>query len=101
MKLFTGKLTDAMHAHVAADGQALEKWDKSYTLSQKAPVCFRGRDFVKLYDADEVRLIATARRLGVRIVKVDRPGTPNQHVDLVGGPMRRALAEAETGVTVP
>jgi hypothetical protein len=94
--LFSGLLSDALKAHVLAGGQALEKWDKSYTLAPTAPLCFRGRDFVKLYDQDKLRLIATARRYGVKVIKVDRPGQLHQHIDLVGAPMRRALADAET-----
>ena len=93
--LFKGLLSPERIAHVAAGGQALEKWDKSYTLSGNAPLCFRGKDFVKLYDQDELRLIATARRLGVRVIKVDRRAdATSQHIDLVGGPMRKVLAEA-------
>lgn len=97
---FPGKMSEAMIAYVAGGGQAIEKWEASYTLMQKrTPLCFRGKEFCKLYDADELRLIATARRLGVRVVKVDRRGDKYQHVDLIGGPMLRALAEAKTELT--
>ena len=41
--------------------------------------------------------MATVRRLGVRVVAVDRAGQPEQHVDLVGRPLQRAKAEAEEG----
>jgi hypothetical protein len=81
-------------AHAAAGGQSLEVWPKCYTYGPKAPRCFRGKDFCKLYDQDALRLTATARRLGVNVIKIDRPGQPGQHLDLVGGPMARALAEA-------
>lgn len=95
--LFPGNRTPACIAHVQAGGQALERWDKSYTLGPTAPRCFRGRDFAKLYDNDTPRLVATARRLGVRVIKVDRAGESGaQHIDLCGGPMRKALAEAQT-----
>jgi hypothetical protein len=93
--LFPGKRSAACIAHVEAGGQALEQWDKSYTMTPTAPRCFKGKDFAKLYDDNACRLRATARRLGVRVVKIDHPGEPGkQHVDLVGRPMRRALAEA-------
>lgn len=92
--LFEGLLTHEMRAHIKAGGQALELWDKSFTLHPRAPRCFRGKNFAKLYDQDEARLIATARRLGVRVIKVDRPGQEYQHIDLVGVPMRKAIAEA-------
>lgn len=58
--------------------------------------CFDGAPWIgKLFDQDRARLAATARRLGVRIVKVDRAGEPGQHIDLVGRPLQRARAEAE------
>jgi hypothetical protein len=62
-----------------------------------APACFRrdlaaGGEIAHLFDQDTDRLTATARRLGVRVVVVERPGTDKQHVDLCGAPLRRALA---------
>lgn len=67
---------------------------------QKAPRCFvaavdRGEDIAHLFDLDKLRLKATARRLGVRVVMIDREDTLRQHVDLVGQPLRRALALCE------
>jgi hypothetical protein len=93
--IFPDLLMPEMVAHVKAGGQALEQWDKSYTYGPRAPACFRGKDFVKLYDQDKLRLIETARGFGVKVIKVDRPGTLYQHIDLVGAPMRKALAAAE------
>lgn len=84
-----------MVEHIKAGGQALEVWDKSFTYTPTAPRCFRGKNFAKLYDQDEQRLIATARRLGVRVIQVDRPGQIYQHIDLVGRPMQKALEEAK------
>jgi hypothetical protein len=92
--LFPSVCSEGLDDFLRAGGRALEQWDKSYTYGPRAPACFVGKDFVKLYDQDEVRLIATARELGVRVVKVDRPGQIHQHIDLVGGPMRKALARA-------
>ena len=54
----------------------------------------RGEDIAHLFDQDETRLRATARRLGVKIIQVCRPGSPSQHIDLCGQPCRRAQAEA-------
>lgn len=78
------------------DGQqVLELWDKSFTIGKNAPACFRGKDFAKLYDNDADRLEKTVKRLGVKNVKIDRCGQPGrQHVDLVGSPMRKAIAES-------
>jgi hypothetical protein len=96
VKLFAGQNNPEAIGHAAAGGQSLEQWPAWVTrLIPTAPRCFRGRPFAKLYDQDADRLRATARRLGVRVVKIDRPGRPEQHVDLVGGPMRKALAECD------
>ena len=93
--LFPGLRTQAAIDAIMAGGQVLEEWDKSYTYGPGAPTCFRGKNFVKLYDNDTDRLMATARRLGVRVIHVDRRGEPGaQHIDLVGQPMRRAIREA-------
>jgi hypothetical protein len=46
---------------------------------------------------DKTRLIATAKRFGVRVIKVERDGQPGQHIDLCGKPLERAqnLAKQE------
>jgi hypothetical protein len=31
----------------------------------------------------------------VKVIVIDRPGTPRQHIDLCGGPLRKAVAECE------
>jgi hypothetical protein len=57
------------------------------------PGCFRGAPVIgKLFDRDARRLEKTARCLGVRIVKIDHSGRPDQHVDLVGTPLNKAIA---------
>jgi hypothetical protein len=87
------------YAYAEAGGQALHL---HRTIPDRgiAPRCFvaavdRGRDIAHLFDRDRSRLVATARRLGVRVVCVDAGGTPRQHVDLCGSPLRKALAECE------
>src|SRR5262245_21440334 len=64
---------------------------------RRAPQCFvravdRGEDIAHLFDLDTERLKATARKLGVRVIYVDRAGTKDQHIDLCGTPLKRALA---------
>lgn len=60
-----------------------------------APPAFRGAKLVgKLFDHDAERLVRTARDLGVRVIKIDRPGQPGQHIDLVDATLERALAQA-------
>lgn len=67
---------------------------------QKAPQCFvravdRGEDIAHLFDLDWERLIKTARKLGVKVIYIDRDGTDRQHIDLCGAPLRKALALCE------
>jgi len=64
---------------------------------ETAPRCFvsavnRGEDIAHLFDQNLERLKETVRKLGVRVVFVDKLGTPNQHVDLCGKPLRLAKA---------
>lgn len=76
-------------------GQALHC---HFQLGSTPPRCFvrdvnAGKAIGHLFDQDIVRLKATARRLGVRVVVVERIGKPYQHVDLCGAPMAKATAE--------
>lgn len=85
--------------HAAAGGQALHL-HRIIVDRRKAPRCFvaavdRGEPIAHLFDRDELRLIATVKKLGVKVVKVERAGTPRQHVDLCGGPLRKAIALVE------
>ena len=74
-------------------GQAL--FTHAWGLAQ-GPKCFHGAKRIgKLFDQNARRLEETARHLGVRKVKIDRLGKPEQHVDLVGQPLERAIARAE------
>ena len=67
----------------------------SWAKGWGGPACFRrAKEFAHLFDQDAERLVATARRLGVRRVVVSRRGQPQQHVDLCGGPLRKAVAES-------
>lgn len=99
MKSFLALQVDEAIAHAAAGGQALHL-HRIIVDRKKAPRCFvaavdRGEHIAHLFDLDEVRLIATAKRLGVRVIVVDRPGTDRQHIDLCGGPLRKAKALCE------
>jgi hypothetical protein len=98
LKIFTVWEVEEAKAYAAAGGQALHlhqiivDWDK-------APFCFRreveaGRDIAHLFDQDEMRLIATARGLGVKVILVEHRGQPDQHIDLCAGPLRKAIAVA-------
>ncbi len=92
MKLFARRELRSALAHAAAGGQALlvHAWGGPSRYG-----CFNGASVIgKLLDQDRARLVATARRLGVRRIVVDRPGQRGQHVDLVGGPLAKAKQEA-------
>lgn len=99
MRHFAARELEAAIAYAAAGGQALHT-HRIIGDWRKAPRCFkvvftRGEHLAHLFDQDEVRLVATVKRLGVRVVLVERLGTPRQHVGLVGVPLRRALALCE------
>jgi hypothetical protein len=102
MKAFQSRELPEAEAHAANGGQALHL-HQIIVDRRKAPRCFvaaveRGEDIAHLFDQDEARLRATVRRLGVKVVVVERRGQPGQHVDLCGGPLRKALAEREKEV---
>lgn len=90
MRQFAWRQLREAIAHAAAGGQA---------LYVPAPDPGRsGAAYARLFDGDFTRRVATARRLGVRVVLNERgDGTPD-YVILVGEPLRRAIAEAEPWV---
>jgi hypothetical protein len=101
MKYFTTFEVEEALAHAKTGGQALH-CHRIIPDRARAPRCFvaavdKGEDIAHLFDLDTERLKATARRLGVKVVFVDRGGTDSQHIDLCGLPLRRAKMEA--GVT--
>lgn len=78
-------------AEAAAGGQGLHVYSAMPTRFPSAPAVFkRHPEWAHLFDQDLERLVATARRLGVRVIKVDREGEPGQHIDLCGAPLARA-----------
>lgn len=86
-------------AHSAAGGQALHL-HRIIPDRKRAPRCFvqavdRGEPIAHLFDLDKVRLLATAKRLGVRVLYIDRPGTERQHIDLCGKPLERAMEQID------
>jgi ribosomal protein S27AE len=90
MKEFPMREIRAAREHSLAGGQALHV----HTLSENGHKLFRRYPEIgHLLDQNKERLIETARRLGVRVIKVEREGEPNQHIDLCGRPFDRARAE--------
>ncbi len=90
MKFFPQDKIHEARAYAMAGGQALHVCSSSF-VGPNAPDCFkRGKEFAHLLDQNLDRLKFTARRLGVRIVFIDREGSDSQHVDLCGAPLERA-----------
>lgn len=99
MRLFKCREIDEALAYAAAGGQALHV-HRIIADYAKAPRCFTreveaGRDIAHLFDQDFARLYRTAVALGVRVIVVERKGTPRQHIDLCGAPLRRAKSECD------
>lgn len=97
MKHFTVWQVDEAQIYSLSGGQALHTHQIIVDYS-KAPACFvrevnAGRDIAHLFDQDAIRLVATVKRLGVRVVVVERRGQPGQHIDLCGKPLMRALEQ--------
>lgn len=95
MKRFKQSELKAALDHSAAGGQALHC---HRFITSRAPQCFKrdvktGKDIGHLFDLDRERLLKTSKRLGVRVLYVDREGERSQHIDLCGGPMAKALRE--------
>lgn len=94
MRVFAMMEVNDAVAHSQAGGQALHL----HTIipdRDRAPKCFvdavdRGEYIAHLFDTDRSRLVETARRLGVRVLHVDRDGDRGQHIDLCSGPLRKA-----------
>ena len=81
-------------AHAKSGGQALHT-HQIIVDRKRAPRRFvaavdRGEDIAHLFDLDTERLKSTARKLGVRVIYIDRAGTDRQHIDLCGAPLRKA-----------
>lgn len=97
MKRFDQRDVREALEHAADGGQALHTMGGGFAFARSdTPGCFKGRTIIAhLFDQSKDRLIATAKRLGVRRIKVEREGASGQHIDLCGKPLDRALAECE------
>jgi hypothetical protein len=93
MRLYHGNQVRKALEHASAGGQALliMPWNRD-----EGPKPFRKAEMIgKLIDLNRERLVATARGLGVRVIKICRKGKPGQHIDLCGTPLDRAINEAQ------
>lgn len=95
MMLFAQREIKSAYAHAADGGQALHVISGTYAyLRNDTPAVFKNRhEIAHLIDNNIVRLMATARRLGVRVIKVERAQRVGQHIDLCGKPLEKARAE--------
>ena len=94
MELFKEHQLAKAYIHAQKGGQALHFFSDPGIYSG-AQSCFkRSRQAAHLIDNNIGRLIATAKRLGVRVINVDRKGRPGQHIDICGRPLQRAKEES-------
>lgn len=96
MRVYYTLEVDEAIAYAASGNQALHL-HRIIVNRTKAPRCFvnavdRGEPIAHLFDLNRVRLCAVARQLGVKVIYVDSDGTDHQHIDLVGGPLRKCYA---------
>ncbi len=95
MRLFYLREVREAKYHAKQGGQALHLMYATNWISN-VPLAFkRHSKYGHLLDANYDRLVATAKRLGVRCVVVCCPGSKDkQHVDLCGAPLKKAITEA-------
>lgn len=98
MKIFATMELREAQTYAASGGQALHLHN-IIVNERTAPQCFiravrRGEWIAHLFDNDVERLTATARRLGVNVIVVEHQGHKDQHIDLCGRPLRKALVLA-------
>lgn len=102
MKRFDQRQLLAAYAHAKSGGQALHVCDVAPFITKRTPGCFRrSAQFAHLFDQNLCRLKATARHLGVRVLKVERVGEIGQHIDLCGQPLARAIKQSVAGTPTP
>ena len=87
IQVFAMREIQAAIEHSAQGGQSLHV----HPFTQGGHKLFkRYTEAAHLFDQDVERLKKTARKLGVRVIKVEKEGTPSQHIDLCGKPLERA-----------
>lgn len=96
MKLFEKREIRQAYEYARKGGQALHLFFGNPGLYPGAPACFKkSTEAGHLFDYDRHRLIRTAKRLGVRNIRIGRLGRQGQHIDLCGMPLEKARAECE------
>lgn len=95
---FTTDQIEAAIGYSMAGGMALHL-HRIIANEAKAPRCFveairRGEHIAHLFGQDEDDLESFCRGLGVRVIAVERRGSPRMHIDLCSGPLRKAIARS-------
>ena len=91
IRLFEDRQIFEAYEFAVGGGQALHLFSFP-GVYPGAPGCFkRSKQGGHFFDQNKARLTATAKQLGVRVIKVSHEGTKKQHVDLCGRPLKRAL----------
>jgi hypothetical protein len=98
MKLFKERQLKEAYEHAKNGGQALHLFSDPGVYPGCPNYFKRSREAAHLFDYNIGRLITTARRLGVRVIKVGRKGQRGQHIDLCGSPLIRAKEEVTQGL---
>lgn len=95
LQVFQTKEQDAAIAHAAAGGIAVHLHSIVFPHS---PQCFRravarGEQIAHVFGQDAAELEKLAKHHGVRVIYIDKPGTPRQHIDMCCAPLRSLLDE--------
>lgn len=97
MKLFQERELREAYDHAMQGGMSLHLIGGQYAYLRKdTPSCFKGRrQIAHLFDQNAARLAKYARGIGVRVIRIEHPGTHRQHLDLCGKPLERAMEHAK------
>lgn len=98
MKLFKEREIREAIAYAKEGGQALHVWmPRGYEKMPGVPKPFKKNKslWAHLFDQNMGRLISTAKKLGVRKIKVGNEGHKAAHIDLCGAPLDKAIQQCE------
>lgn len=99
MKIFGPTQARKAVAYAAAGNVAVHL---HYPRGKNMPACFRreldaGRPVAHVFAADAAELRRIGNHVGARKADIERPGTPLQHIDLCGAPLRRLMSMISEG----
>ncbi len=95
MRLFDERNLFRAYRYAEQGGQALHLFENPGIYPGAPQVFKKSKKAGHLFDRDMIRLIATARMLGLKVIKVHRKGTKKQHIDLCGRPLLRAIVRCK------